>query len=279
MDLNSNMSKPNSLFEQLNPTTPDPDYAFFIKSIKERTGIDLYQYKEAQMKRRLTTLRTKNGFDTFKSFYAAMVDNKQLYYEFLDKMTINVSEFWRNPNRWEILRDVILPQLLKDRSSLKVWSAACSTGEEPYTMSMIIADKGLQQSSSVLATDIDEGALAKAAEGLYIDRSLKDVPPDVARRYFKQEGAMFRIDDRLKRSVRFKKQNLLLDTFDDGFDLIICRNVMIYFTEEAKQVLYHKFSRALRPGGILFVGSTEQIFSPAQFDLEASETFFYRKRL
>lgn len=258
--------------------TIDPDYAGFIQNIKKSTGIDLSQYKEAQMKRRLTTLRNKNGYDSFALFYNAMTVNKALFYEFLDKMTINVSEFWRNPNRWEMLRDKVLPDLAAGKSRFKVWSAACSTGEEPYTLSMILSDKGLLPSTYLLATDIDEGALGKAAEGLYLERSLKDVPTDVSKRYFTKEGMMFRFDDKLKKSVTFKKQNLLLDTFEDGFDLIVCRNVMIYFTEEAKHELYHKFAKALRPGGILFVGSTEQIFSPGQYDLEAAETFFYRKK-
>lgn len=256
----------------------DPDYAGFIKSIKKSTGIDLAQYKEAQMKRRLTTLRNKNGFSTFDAFYNAMMLNKTLFYEFLDKMTINVSEFWRNPNRWEVLRDIVLPDLSAGKSRLRVWSAACSTGEEPYTLSMILADLGLLQNTYLLATDIDEGALAKAAEGLYLERSLKDVPSDVAKRYLTPDGARLLFDVKLKKSVTFKKQNLLLDTFEEGFDLIVCRNVMIYFTEEAKNALYHKFAKALRPGGILFVGSTEQIFSPSQYDLEPAETFFYRKK-
>ncbi|RUT36084.1 protein-glutamate O-methyltransferase CheR [Paenibacillus zeisoli] len=259
-------------------TSPDPDYVGFIQSVKQHTGIDLAQYKEAQMKRRLTTLRTKNGHSTFSSFFSAMMADKKLFYEFLDKMTINVSEFWRNPNRWEVLRDKIIPELVASRSRLKVWSAACSTGEEPYTISMILSDLGLLQSSYLLASDIDEGALAKANEGLYLERSLKDVPEEVSRRYFKPEGsAMYRIDDKLKKAVTFKKQNLLLDRFEEDFDLIVCRNVMIYFTEEAKSALYTKFANALRPGGILFVGSTEQIFSPGRYGLEAADTFFYRK--
>lgn len=110
-------------------TAPDPDYLGFIQNIKKSTGIDLAQYKEAQMKRRLTTLRNKNGFSSFADFYAAMMGNKALFYEFLDKMTINVSEFWRNPNRWEVLRDKVLPELAKDGGKLRVWSAACSTGK------------------------------------------------------------------------------------------------------------------------------------------------------
>jgi chemotaxis protein methyltransferase CheR len=264
---------------QTEPTNHDAaDYAGFIQNVKKSTGIDLAQYKEAQMKRRLTTLRNKNGYPTFTAFFKAMMENKALFYEFLDKMTINVSEFWRNPNRWEVLRDKVLPVLGDGRSRLRIWSAACSTGEEPYTLAMILADKGLLQSTYLLATDIDEGALSKAAQGLYLERSLKDVPADVSKRYFTQDGMMYRFDEGLKKHVTFKKQNLLADSFEEGFDLIVCRNVMIYFTEEAKHELYHKFARSLRPGGVLFVGSTEQIFSPGQYDLETSETFFYRKK-
>lgn len=239
----------------------DPDYTGFIRKIKESTGIDLAQYKEGQMKRRLTTLRNKNGFHTFSNFFEAMQKDKSLFYEFLDRMTINVSEFWRNPNRWEVLRDEILPELLGSKRRAKVWSAACSTGEEPYTLAMILDTMGILKESSITASDLDEGALAKAKEGRYMERSLKDVPKETANRYFKQDGLVYRIDEQLKNSIKFMKQNLLVDRFDDGYDLIVCRNVMIYFTEEAKNLLYHKFAASLRPGGILFVGSTEQIFS------------------
>jgi chemotaxis protein methyltransferase CheR len=258
--------------------TADPDYTGFIHNVKQSTGIDLAQYKEAQMKRRLTTLRMKNGYNSFSDFYAAMMKDKALFYEFLDRMTINVSEFWRNPNRWEVLRDVILPDLQRSGRRLKLWSAACSTGEEPYTLAMILSDKNLLAQTGILATDIDDGALAKAKQGLYLERSLKDVPKDVADRYFTPEGPVFKVSEGLKKSIDFRKQNLLLDKFDEGFDLIICRNVMIYFTEEAKNKLYHKFSASLRPGGYLFVGSTEQIFTPAQYGFESTETFFYRKK-
>jgi chemotaxis protein methyltransferase CheR len=258
----------------------DPDYIYFVESIKKATGIDLSQYKEAQMKRRLTTLRVKHGYHSFELFFHAMTQNKNLLYEFLDRMTINVSEFWRNPNRWEVLRDIILPELKQsNKGRLKIWSAACSTGEEPYTLAMILSDSALLSNTTVVATDIDDGALEKARHGQYLERSLKDVPKDVATRHFIPEGMLYSINDSLKKAVQFKKQNLLLDTFESSFDLIVCRNVMIYFTEEAKNLLYHKFANSLRPGGYLFVGSTEQIFSPAQYGLESTETFFYRKKV
>jgi chemotaxis protein methyltransferase CheR len=258
----------------------DQDFLLFIKKIKDFTSIDLAHYKEAQMKRRLNTLRMKRGLHTFAAFFDAMMKDKALFYEFLDRMTINVSEFWRNPNRWEIVENRFIPEMLRKTRRLKVWSAACSTGEEPYTLAMILAEKGVLAEAHLQATDIDEGALEKAKKGLYLDRSLRDVPQDYVKKYFRQDQvATFLLSEELKRAVKFQKQNLLADPFDTGFDLIVCRNVIIYFTEEAKHLLYQKFAAALKPGGILFVGSTEQIFSPGHYDLEPADTFFYRKKM
>lgn len=257
----------------------DLDYSGFVRSIERSTGINLADYKEAQMKRRLTTLRMKKGYETFSAFYDAMMKDKPLFHEFLDRMTINVSEFWRNPNRWVVLRDKILPILTaQNPGTLKIWSAACSTGEEPYTLAMILSEARMLSRVRIVATDIDDGALNKAKEGVYVERSLKDVPPEVAARYFQEEGSLYRFNENLKREVSFQKQNLLTDRFDTDYDLIVCRNVMIYFTESAKHKLYQKFAASLKPGGYLFVGSTEQIFNPGQYGLESSnETFFYRK--
>ena len=229
------------------------------------------------MKRRLTTLRTKLGFASFETYFTAMAKDKNLLYEFLDRMTINVSEFWRNPNRWELLKDKFLPEMSANNKRLKVWSAACSTGEEPYTLAMIMKERGALLNSTILATDLDENVLEKAKQGVYLDRSIRDVPPAFMRTYFREEASLFHISPELKTFIQFKKQDLLADTFDTGFDLIVCRNVMIYFTEEAKNKLYQKFSAALKPGGLLFVGSTEQIFTPSRYELELADTFFYRK--
>lgn len=255
----------------------DKDFLLFIKKVKDYTSIDLAQYKEAQMKRRLTTLRLKKGYNTFVAFFEAMTKDKELFYEFLDRMTINVSEFWRNPNRWEVLEQKFLPEMLRKSRKLKVWSAACSTGEEPYTLAMILAELGALKDTTLLATDIDDGALEKAKKAVYVDRSIRDVPATYLKKYYRQDNVTYHIADELKRAIRFQKQNLLTDVFDTQFDLIVCRNVMIYFTEEAKHKLYHKFSAALKPGGLLFVGSTEQIFSPGQYNFESADTFFYRK--
>lgn len=255
----------------------DADFLHFIRQVKQYTGIDLSLYKEQQMKRRLTTLRMKYEYATFAAFFEAMKHDHKLLDVFLDRMTINVSEFWRNPNRWTLLEDRFIPQLLAEKPGIKAWSAACSTGEEPYTLAMILAERGALAVSTILATDIDEGAIGKARAAAYPERSIRDVPERYRSQYFHTEYESFVVSDRLRRAVTFRKMNLLEDQFDVSFDLIICRNVLIYFTNEAKHMLYQKFADALRPGGLLFVGSTEQIFTPGQYGFESADTFFYRK--
>lgn len=254
------------------------DYEQFIAGIKRKTGIDLALYKEAQMKRRLTSLYEKKGYRNFVEFLHALEKNQDLLNEFLDRMTINVSEFYRNGKRWEVLQKKIFPKLLETNKRLKIWSAACSTGEEPYSIAMVLSNHIPLSQIHVLATDIDENVIQKAKLGLYPDRSLAEVPKEMKEQYFVQEGQFYKIKDEVKRTVTFKKHNLLKDSYESNLDLIVCRNVMIYFTEEAKDQIYKHFSQSLRSGGILFVGSTEQIFNPSRYGLEVEDTFFYRKK-
>ncbi|MGG0716696.1 protein-glutamate O-methyltransferase CheR [Robertmurraya massiliosenegalensis] len=254
------------------------DYEQFVANIKKKTGIDLSLYKEAQMKRRLTSLYEKRGYHSFNDYYLELKENKTLLDEFLDRMTINVSEFYRNGKRWEVLEKKILPKLLEKNSRLKIWSAACSTGEEPYTIAMIMSKFMPLSGVQILATDIDENAISRAKIGAYPERSLNEVPDDMKRKFFKQDGSFYHLSEKIKKTVSFKKQNLLADPFGGPFDLIVCRNVLIYFTEDAKDILYTKFSGALKEDGIFFVGSTEQIFNPSLYGFETEDTFFYRKR-
>lgn len=262
------------------PDLEERDFAFFSEQFKALTAIDLNLYKETQMKRRLNMFRQKKGFASFQQMFEEMKNNQRLMDEMLDRMTINVSEFFRNPERWEVLeKQFLLPMLqeLPPGQRLKCWSAACSSGEEPYTLMMLLDKLGAVERAEVLATDLDKGIIEKAKKAFYVERALREVPPEFRRQYFKADQGMHRFSETLQRKVNFRQQNMLEDRFDTGFDLIICRNVMIYFTEEAKRKLYHKFASALKPGGILFVGSTEQIFSAGDYGLESAETFFYRK--
>ncbi|MGF3103449.1 CheR family methyltransferase [Rossellomorea sp. DUT-2] len=253
------------------------DYLEFIQGIKRKTGIDLSLYKEAQMKRRLTALYEKKGFGSFQDFFSKLNRDSEEMEEFLDRMTINVSEFYRNYKRWEVLETKILPRLLQENKTLKIWSAACSTGEEPYTIAMMLSEHMTLSGRTITATDIDKNAIQRARNGLYPERSLNEVPSVMKARYFTQEGSLYKLNEEIRKNVTFKQQNLLSDPFEGNYDLIVCRNVLIYFTEEAKNLLYKKFNASLRPGGVLFVGSTEQIFNPSQYGFETEDTFFYKK--
>ena len=253
------------------------EYVSFIQNIKKKTGIDLSLYKEAQMKRRLTSLYEKKGLRNFDDFYRTIHSDKEALEEFLDRITINVSEFYRNPQRWEVLDKIILPRLLVGKKRLKIWSAACSTGDEPYSLSMVLTSHLPLRDIAIFATDLDNGAIDRAKVGLYPERALKDVPRNIVNEYFVNDGKHYQVKDEIKQTVTFQQHNLLEDRYATGYDLIVCRNVMIYFTEEAKDAIYTNFAKSLNQDGVLFVGSTEQIFNPGKYGLESIETFFYRK--
>ncbi|MGV3488084.1 MAG: CheR family methyltransferase [Tuberibacillus sp.] len=253
-------------------------YDLFIINIKKLTGIDLSLYKEEQMKRRLTSLKNKYHAETFQDYFKMINRDQRLLEECLDRMTINVSGFFRNKQRWQTLESTILPDLISRRKGkLKVWSAACSTGEEPYTLAFILSRLLPTSEFEILATDIDAKVLQKAETGWFDARSFQECSNEDIHSYFIQEGEKFRIKPEYQRAIRFKKHNLLEDTYEKSFDLIVCRNVLIYFTEEAKNDIYDRFSNSLKPGGILFIGSTEQIFHPQSFQLQPVTTFFYQR--
>lgn len=256
----------------------EQEYITFIAQIKRKLGIDLSLYKEAQMKRRILSLRNKRGFKDFSSYYDALNKDSELLLEFTDRLTINVSEFYRNPQRWEVLRQKVLPSLFKSKRKINIWSAACSTGEEPYSLSIMIKEHFKGKDVNILATDIDEKILTRAKEGVYQKQAVKEMPTQLVNKYFDFENELYYVDPTIKSMVTFKRHNLLADKYPQNIDLIVCRNVLIYFTDEAKVEIYRNFSNSLVKDGILFVGSTEQIFTPDQYNLELYDTFFYKQK-
>ncbi|MDF2985564.1 MAG: methylase of chemotaxis methyl-accepting protein [Eubacterium sp.] len=226
------------------------DYEGFKEEIFKMTKINLTLYKEKQMKRRIDALIKKNNFNTYKDYVHALKENKDLFKEFINYLTINVSEFYRNPDQWAVLEKEIFPLLLNKNRKINIWSSACSTGDEPYTLVMVL-NKILPLSSiKILATDIDMGALEKAQNGVYTSKSLENLPKEMREKYFTVIGDSFKIKDEVKNCVEFKQFNLLRDTYPSGMDLIVCRNVLIYFTEEAKNDIYKKFNMSLNTQGV-----------------------------
>lgn len=253
-------------------------YETFKRRIDSLVGINLDFYKEAQMKRRISSLMNRNKYRDFDEYFSALEKDDGLLKEFINYLTINVSEFYRNPSQWKELENSIIPELQKHNSAkLRVWSSACSTGEEPYSLVMLLSKFYNLRDIEILATDIDMGAIDKAKAGIYTEKALENLPKEFKTKFFKEEGGLFKISDEIKSRVKFEKIDLLKDRFPANMDLITCRNVMIYFTDDAKENLYEKFNKALKDEGIFFVGSTEQIIMPERFNFETFKTFFYKK--
>lgn len=254
------------------------DYEYFKKQVLTLTTIDLNSYKEKQMKRRIDTLIAKNKIVGYDKYVQAIQTDKRLFEEFVNYITINVSEFYRNPDQWKILDETIIPDLIKKFGrNLKIWSAACSTGDEPYSLVMALSRHIPLNQIKIVATDLDKQVIAKAKVGLYSEKSIASVPADFKQKYFTQVGPSYKIADEIKARVEFKEHNLLKDTYPTDCHLIVCRNVLIYFTEEAKDEVFRKFYKSIANGGYLFIGSTEQIMNYREIGFDRNGSFFYIK--
>ncbi|MDR3230965.1 MAG: protein-glutamate O-methyltransferase CheR [Synergistaceae bacterium] len=257
-----------------------PEYEAFKQKLRKIIGLDLNSYKN-QIHRRVHMLMERWNVKTYDEYFNMIRDDDKKLREFLDHLTINVSEFFRNDKQWWKLRDQLIPDLIKKHGHkrLKLWSAGCATGEEPYSLAILSTVCGLDQGTPVLACDIDQGALAIAQKGVYLKRQLLSVPPEYLSKYFTttDRGETYQVTPEIKRRVTFRRFNMIDDTFGSGFDIILCRNVVIYFTAETKAGLYKKFYNALAPGGYFLVGSTEQIFEYKKMGFDTVGPFLYTR--
>lgn len=254
-------------------------YEAFKQSIYEMTKIDLNSYKERQMKRRIDALIAKHGIDSYHDYVNKLKTDSTALDEFINYITINVSEFFRNPDQWVLLEREVYPYLISNfGTNLKIWSAACSTGDEPYSLAMLMTNFLPVNKIKIIATDIDRQVMEKAKIGLYNEKSLKALPEDYIKKYFvKVNDRTYQISDTIKSCVEFRQHDLLKDPYPSNCDMIVCRNVLIYFTDEAKNKIYTDFYRALKKDGLLFVGSTEQIIQAGQIGFHNFKSFFYKK--
>ena len=240
----------------------DKDWELFKQKLNRKTGIDLQLYKEQQMRRRINNLIVKTPYKSYTVYFNEIVKDKQKFADFIEYLTINVSEFFRNAG------------------SLNIWSAGCSIGAEPYSLAIIMKELTPGKKHRILASDLDIEIIGKAKRAVYTADEIRAMRADRKVKYFtKTPDGKFALKPEIKMCVDFKRHNLLKDPFESNFDLILCRNVVIYFTEEAKAELYKNFFKALKPGGILFVGGTESILNSRQIGYETYRPFFYQKPL
>jgi chemotaxis protein methyltransferase CheR len=259
----------------------DVDYQCFQQKVQLKCGIRLIDYKSDQMRRRIVTMSEQAGCPSFLHYFAAMERDASVLSGFLDRMTINVTELLRNPERFAELTRTMLPALLALRKGvpLSAWSAGCSYGAEAYTLAMLFHEIAPTVPHRIKGTDIDLAVLAKANTPCFTETDMAQVSLERRRAHFTDLGTGGYLPAaHLRARVRFGPHDLLADTYPPSeYDLILCRNVLIYFTDEAKERIYRGFFRALRPGGVLFVGGTERLSDHRALGFELIQPFFYRK--
>lgn len=260
-------------------TPNDSGYTLVHKKILDLTGIDLNSYKQPQMLRRLDAILMRCQLPNLAALAAELKAGSPILQEFMERFTINVSECFRDKPRFEQLAQDIIPNMLKRNPALKIWSAGCSYGAEPYSLAMILHSLNATR-ATITATDIDPKILQAARAGEnFTANDFKNLPKDFVAKYFTEiKGTTnFKVNNALKSFITFKQHNLLTPPPGENFDLVLCRNVTIYFTEEAKDQVTTYLVKALHHGGILFIGETETIHRPVRFNLNLRSTSFYER--
>jgi chemotaxis protein methyltransferase CheR len=254
------------------------DYERFCEGVRRLAGIDLLQYKRSQMERRIRSFAQRRGMEDLGAYLATLSTDSAERGAFLDRVTINVSQLWRNPDQWEALAADVLPELCA-AGALRAWSAGCSYGAEAYTLAALAlgATPGLRL--EITGTDIDERMVARAREGRFSAEDARSAPLAELQRWFDRDGDGWVVKPQLAAPVRFALGDLLRMPFPAGrYDLVLCRNTVIYFNEDVRDALHARLAESVRPGGYLLIGATERVANAREAGLELVRPFLYRKR-
>lgn len=261
------------------PTFSPEHLQAFKARLAPLVGFNLSGFKDQQLERRLSALMHKGGVTSLEAYLELLATDPLRLQALIDGLTINVSEFFRDPERFEELARVILPDLLTRFERLRIWSAGCSMGGELYSVGMLLDELGALDRCELVGTDLDRQILERAAWGIYPAAEVRAVSPDRLDRYFEREGALYRFaSGRIRERCTFRAHNLFQDPLEAGWHLILCRNVVIYFNAQHKQRLFRAFRDALEPGGVYFVGRSERILDHQKLGYRMPAPFFYQRQ-
>ncbi|MGA9596742.1 MAG: protein-glutamate O-methyltransferase CheR [Acidimicrobiia bacterium] len=246
-----------------------------VRTIMSRyESLEIGGIRDAQLERRISSFMRRSAIGDEAELLAGLRRDPALRARMIDALTINVTSVYRNASAWDLLRKEFLPGM---GHRVKMWSAGASTGAEAYSMAIVAKENG--QTADITATDIDQRSLDKAVLGRYSKQELNEVPTDIRAKYFTEDDDEWVVDPTLRRSIRFAKHDLLAEpAVGSRFDLIACRNVVIYFSAAAQRDLHRKLAAALRPGGVLFIGGAERVAEPEALGLETKQRPFYVRR-
>lgn len=270
-----------------NYTLEDDDFNRLRDIVYKEAGIKLSDVKKILMQSRLMKRLRELKMDSFTDYYDYLIENyDEEKINFINLITTNKTDFFRENDHFEFMKGVLLPDFeKKSPGEIRIWSAGCSTGEEPYTIAMVVNEyfSGRQSPEIlILATDIDTQVLQKAKDGIYPEEHLATVDQKYLKAYFSkgtgENEGLYRVSDKLKQSVYFRRLNLLQDEYPmkKKFDIIFCRNVIIYFDRETQKKLFNKFYNYLKDDGYLLIGHSENITSITDRFMLSGRTI-YRK--
>ena len=267
----------------------DPGFDDLKQLIVQRRSLNCDHYKDGYLRRRFAVRMRARGVSGYDDYVRLLRSDPIEYDELMRDLTINVTQFFRDEAVFKALEDEVLPLLIyqkvsRGESSIRIWSAGCSSGEEPYSVSILmkelLGEEFERFSLSIVASDIDAEVLESAKEGRYLPRQVVNVPKPYLERYFTLDDGLYQLSPPIMEMVHFRNIDLFTATAGSHFDLILCRNVVIYFTREMQERLYMKFYRSLRDGGYLVMGNTETLVGEAATLLTPTHTRegIYQKR-
>jgi len=253
------------------------DYVAFCEGLRLLCGIDLSQYKRPQMERRLRSFFARQGYAKLTDSLARLRSDKQQLEELLDRVTINVSQLWRHPDQWVRLEAGLLEDVAA-HGRLRAWSAGCSYGAEAYTLAAICRQAIPGVTVRIRGTDIDQRMVARAKVGAFSTEDARTAPPAAMERWFERTDTGWQAKHELRAMTHFEVGDLLkLQPPASSYELIMCRNTVIYFADQIRDDLHARLAHALRPGGVLVIGGTERISDAAGLGLSTIHPFIYRK--
>lgn len=250
--------------------TEERAFAALTEKISRERGLSCGSYKDKCLKRRIAVRMRARGVHTYQDYAALLDRDAHEYQDLLDTLTINVTKFFRNAETWAALQPY-LAEMAKTRPALRVWSAGCASGEEPYTIAVLLAEVLGEKTSgraAVDATDIDRLSLERTRQAKYPDTAFTEMPSHLRRRYFEDGKPV----PRVRELVTVRTHDLTRERPPrPPYDLIVCRNVVIYFERQAQERLFQVFVDALAPGGVLLLGKVETLFGPARDRLKLAD--------
>jgi chemotaxis methyl-accepting protein methylase len=259
-----------------------------IRKVREERGLDLHQYRRAYTERRLAARMRVLTLHTYRQYERYLDDHPEEFSKLLDTLTINVTDFYRDSSVYDLLRRDVIPSIVREKTrtkqrSIRVWSAACATGEEAYSMTMaflsVLGAGSKDFLLTVFATDIDPKAIETARRATYDVSKLPHIPKSDQMRFIEKSDTTFKLRPEVTQHVKFRRLNLFEDQPINMVDVILCRNVFIYFTREQQARVLEAFWRVLHPGGYLVLGRSEKM-APAlagRFELVSGRERVYRK--